>query len=60
MHGIENVKYVIGASNAEQGEEGLTIIMFNPVEFRGNKAVAAPQKVDTEKRKNQKNAIVQR
>ena len=36
VHGIDNVEYVVGASDAEQNEEGLTIIMFNPVEYCDN------------------------
>lgn len=39
VHGIDNVEYVVGASDAEQIEEGLTIIMFNPVEYCDNKSV---------------------
>lgn len=39
VHGIDNVEYVVGASDAEQNEEGLTIIMFNPVEYCDNKSV---------------------
>ena len=39
VHGIENVEYVVGASDVEQGEKGLTIIMFNPAEFCGNNSV---------------------
>lgn len=39
VHGIENVEYIVGASCIEQAEEGLTIIMFNPAEFCGNKSV---------------------
>lgn len=39
VHGIENVEYVVGASDVKQGEKGLTIIMFNPAEFCGNNSV---------------------
>lgn len=39
VHGIENVEFVVGASDVEQGEKGLTIIMFNPAEFCGNNSV---------------------